>query len=103
VPAPSPSTGQGASLAIESALQVARCLRDIPDPARAFAAYEALRRERVERITKRGAKTNRKKTPGPIGRKMMHATMPVFFKLMNFEKVLGWEQRYRIEWEAPVR
>jgi 2-polyprenyl-6-methoxyphenol hydroxylase-like FAD-dependent oxidoreductase len=103
VHAPSNSTGQGASLAIESALQVARCLRDIPDPARAFAAYEALRRERVERITKRGAKTNRKKTPGPIGRKMMHATMPVFFKLMNFEKVLGWEQRYRIEWEAPVR
>jgi len=103
VHAPSNSTGQGASLAIESALQVARCLRDIPDPARAFAAYEALRRERVERITKRGAKTNRKKTPGPIGRKMMHATMPLFFKLMNFEKVLGWEQRYRIQWQAPVR
>jgi len=103
VHAPSNSTGQGASLAIESALQVARCLRDIPDPARAFAAYEALRRERVERITKRGAKTNRKKTPGPIGRKMMHATMPLFFKLMNFEKALGWEQRYRIQWQAPVR
>ena len=103
VHAPSNSTGQGASLAIESALQLARCLRDIADPAEAFAAYEALRRERVERITKRGARTNRKKTPGPVGRKVMHLTMPVFFKLMNFDKVLGWEQRYRIEWEAPVR
>jgi len=29
--------------------------------------------------------------------------MPLFFKLMNFEKVLGWEQRYRIQWQAPVR
>ena len=102
VHAPSNSTGQGASLAIESALHLARCLRDIPDPAAAFAAYEALRRERVERITKRGARTNRTKTPGPIGRKVMHLTMPLFFKMMNLDKVLGSEQRYRIDWEAPV-
>lgn len=102
VHAPSNSTGQGASLAIESALQLARCLRDIPEPAEAFAAYETLRRERVERITKRGARTNRTKTPGPVGRKIMHAVMPLFFKLMNFDKVAGWEQRYRIDWEAPV-
>ena len=32
VHAPSNSTGQGASLAIESAIQLARCLRDLPDP-----------------------------------------------------------------------
>ena len=28
--------------------------------------------------------------------------MPIFFKLMNFEKVMGWEQRYRIDWDAPA-
>jgi len=102
VHAPSNSTGQGASLAIESAIQLARCLRDLPDPASAFAAYEGLRRERVERITKRGARTNSAKTPGPVGRKLMHALMPIFFKLMNFEKTMGREQRYRIDWDAPV-
>ena len=108
VHAPSNSTGQGASLAIESALHLARCLRDIPESAEAFAAYEALRRERVERververITRRGARLNRTKTPGPVGRKVMHLTMPVLFRLMNFDKVMGWEQRYRIEWEAEV-
>jgi hypothetical protein len=32
----------------------------------------------------------------------MQALMPVFFKVMNFEKVMGWEQRYRIDWDAPV-
>jgi hypothetical protein len=32
----------------------------------------------------------------------MHALMPIFFKLMNFEKTIGWEQRYRIDWDAPV-
>ena len=102
VHAPSNSTGQGASLAIESAIQLARCLRDLPDPTSAFAAYEGLRRERVERITKRGARTNSAKTPGPVGRKLMHALMPIFFKMMNFEKTRGWEQRYRIDWDAPV-
>ncbi|NUR60284.1 MAG: FAD-dependent monooxygenase [Catenulispora sp.] len=102
VHAPSNSTGQGASLAIESALQLARCLRDRPDAESAFAAYEHLRRERVERITKRGARTNSAKTPGPVARKLMHLTMPLFFRLMNFDKVMGWEQRYRIDWDAPV-
>jgi 2-polyprenyl-6-methoxyphenol hydroxylase-like FAD-dependent oxidoreductase len=102
VHAPSNSTGQGASLAIESAIQLARCLRDLPDATSAFAAYEQLRRERVEKITKRGARTNRAKTPGPIGRRMMQVTMPVFFRLLNFEKALGWEQRYRIDWNARV-
>ena len=102
VHAPSNSTGQGASLAIESALQLARCLRDRPDPRSAFASYEQLRRERVERITKRGARTNFAKTPGPVARKLMHVTMPLFFRLMNFDKVMGWEQRYRIDWDAVV-
>ena len=54
VHAPSNSTGQGASLAIESSIQLARCLRDLPDATSAFSAYERLRRERVEAITKTG-------------------------------------------------
>ena len=64
VHAPSNSTGQGASLAIESAIQLARCLRDLPDAASAFAAYERLRRARVEKITKRGARINTPRRPG---------------------------------------
>jgi 2-polyprenyl-6-methoxyphenol hydroxylase-like FAD-dependent oxidoreductase len=47
VHAPSNSSGQGASLAIESAIELARCLRDLPDAPSAFAAYERLRRPRV--------------------------------------------------------
>ncbi len=102
VHAPSNSTGQGASLAVESAIQLARCLRDLPDASSAFAAYEALRRARVEKITKRGAKLNHAKTPGPVARKMMQLIMPIMFKAMNPEKTLGWEQRYTIDWEVPV-
>lgn len=72
---PSSSSGQGASLAIESAIELARALRDMPYPE-AFAAYEKLRRPRVEMVI---AATNRKNsakapvrccarsTPGPSG------------------------------------
>ncbi len=102
VHAPSNSTGQGASLAIESAIQLARCLRDLPDPGSAFATYEHLRRDRVEKITKRGARTNSVKTPGPVARTIMQTFMPLFFKVMDFEKTTGPEQRYTIDWHARV-
>jgi 2-polyprenyl-6-methoxyphenol hydroxylase-like FAD-dependent oxidoreductase len=102
VHAPSNSTGQGASLAIESAIQLARCLRDLPDPVSAFAAYERLRRERVEKIARRGARTNSAKTPGPVGRRIMQTVMPLFFKAMNFEKTIGPEQRYSIDWDEHL-
>jgi hypothetical protein len=32
----------------------------------------------------------------------MHALMPIFFKVTNFEKVMGREQRYQIDWDAPA-
>ncbi|HZW88240.1 MAG TPA: NAD(P)/FAD-dependent oxidoreductase, partial [Myxococcaceae bacterium] len=37
--ATSPSSGQGASLAAEDAVELARCLRDVPDLGAAFHAY----------------------------------------------------------------
>ncbi|MFD9949014.1 FAD-dependent monooxygenase [Nonomuraea sp. NPDC059023] len=43
----SAGSGQGASQAIESSLELARALRDAPTVAGAFAAYESVRRERV--------------------------------------------------------
>ena len=84
-------------------IQLARCLRDLPDAETAFAAYEGLRRARVEKITKRGARINHAKAPGPVARRMMQLMMPIMFKMMNPEKTMGWEQRYTIDWDAPVR
>ena len=48
--AASPATTQGASLAIEDAIVLAQCLRDVPGLAAALATYEHLRRSRVERV-----------------------------------------------------
>ncbi|WP_416968761.1 FAD-dependent oxidoreductase [Streptomyces sp. 4F14] len=46
--AASPATGQGASMALEDAVVLAKCLRDLPDLDAALDRYEALRRPRVE-------------------------------------------------------
>ncbi|MGV4980769.1 FAD-dependent oxidoreductase [Streptomyces sp. NRAIS4] len=46
--AASPATGQGASMALEDAVVLAKALRDLPDAQAAFTAYERHRRPRVE-------------------------------------------------------
>ena len=48
--ATSPHAGQGASLALEDALRLSRLLQDGQDLAATFAAFEAERRRRAERI-----------------------------------------------------
>ncbi len=103
VHAPSNSTGQGASLAMESAIQLARCLRDLPDVPSAFDAYERLRRPRVEKIAARGARISGAKAPGPIAQRMMRLLIPIMVKTMNLEKTMAAEQRYTIDWEVPVQ
>jgi FAD-dependent urate hydroxylase len=52
-----PSAGQGASMALEDAVMLAKCLRDCPSAPAAFATFEALHRDRVERIVKHGARS----------------------------------------------
>ncbi|MFT4135726.1 FAD-dependent monooxygenase [Microbacterium sp.] len=61
VHAPSSTSGQGASLALESAIELARALRDLPDIADAFTAYEQIRRPRVEAIAAMAAAANNRK------------------------------------------
>jgi 2-polyprenyl-6-methoxyphenol hydroxylase-like FAD-dependent oxidoreductase len=63
--APAPTSGQGASMAAEDAVVLAKCLRDLPDIPRAFAAYEQLRRQRVERIVAQGPAGAATRSPAP--------------------------------------
>lgn len=48
--ATSPAAGQGASMALEDAVMLAKSLRDLPDRDQAFVVYEQLRRNRVARV-----------------------------------------------------
>jgi FAD-dependent urate hydroxylase len=97
---PSPSSGQGASMAIESAVELARSLRDLPQD-QAFTAYEHLRRDRVTRIIKFAARTNRHKAAGPLGRYLRDLLMPIAMKMAKPEKT-AWQYNHHIDWDTPV-
>jgi FAD-dependent urate hydroxylase len=101
--APSPTSGQGASMAAEDAVVLARCLRDLPDLPQALAAYEGLRRRRVERIVAQGARSSSTKTPGPVGRVLRDLLLPVVFKLLVTDRSLAWMYDHHIDWDAPTR
>ncbi|WP_328752582.1 FAD-dependent monooxygenase [Streptomyces sp. NBC_00285] len=67
--AASPATGQGASMALEDAVVLAKSLRDAPDTDAALALYETLRRPRVEHnITVSGNISRGTHTPSAASR-----------------------------------
>jgi FAD-dependent urate hydroxylase len=100
--APTPTSGQGASLAIEDAVVLAKCLRDLPDPQQAFARFEALRRPRVERIIKVAARINSNKTARPLTRVVRDAVLPVILRITTNSKQVNQQYRYHIDWDTPI-
>jgi 2-polyprenyl-6-methoxyphenol hydroxylase-like FAD-dependent oxidoreductase len=82
--AASPSTAQGASLALEDAVILAQCLRDqaVSD---ALSVYESLRRKRVERVVQSGASAVNPKPPGPGPRQ---------------PPSVDWLLKHHIDWES---
>jgi 2-polyprenyl-6-methoxyphenol hydroxylase-like FAD-dependent oxidoreductase len=67
--AASPTTTQGASMAIEDAVVLAQCLRDVPGRAAALGTYERLRRSRVERVVQSGASGDNAAPSAPAGQR----------------------------------
>jgi 2-polyprenyl-6-methoxyphenol hydroxylase-like FAD-dependent oxidoreductase len=102
--ATSPASGQGASMAIEDGVVLAKCLRDLPDIRQAFAAYERLRRERVERVVAQGARSSSGKAAGPIARVLRDLMLPVILKRVagSGERSLAWMYGYHIDWDEKV-
>ncbi|MFC4058746.1 FAD-dependent oxidoreductase [Planomonospora corallina] len=100
--ATSPSAGQGASMAIEDAVVLARCLRDLPDTRDAFAAFERLRRGRVERVVAQGRRNGSGKAPGAAGAFVRDLVLPVAMRHLARRNSLAWMYDHRIAWEEPV-
>jgi FAD-dependent urate hydroxylase len=100
--ATAPSSGQGASMAIEDAVVLARCLRDLPEIGQALAAYERLRRARVERIVAHGARTSNSKAAGPVARVLRDLMMPAILKRVADGGSLAWMHDYHIDWDEKV-
>ena len=99
--ATSPASGQGASMAIEDAVELGRCLRDLPEPDAAFAAYERLRRSRVEQVVADGARSSTVKAAGPVARVLRDALLPIFLRRQG-DRAAAWLHGHHIDWDAPV-
>ena len=100
--ATSPSSGQGASLAIEDGLVLAQCLRDLPSPAMAFGRFEHLRRARAERVVEFSRRISNTKTAGPIARVFRDLMMPIFLRKAANPEALAWLYRHHIDWDTPI-
>jgi FAD-dependent urate hydroxylase len=97
-----PSSGQGASMAIEDAILLAKCLRDCAEVSTALATYERLRRRRVERVVAYSARVGQSKTLGTVGRWLRDLAMPLALRLFASPNAQAWLYRYHIDWREPV-
>lgn len=98
--APSPSSGQGASLAIEDAVVLGTCLRDGEDVEAAFARFEQIRRPRVEKIIRWAERVNSSKAAGPVGRVVRDAMLPVALRLSARSSAHEQTYGHRVVWGA---
>ena len=100
--APSPTSGQGASMAAEDGVILAKALRDLPTIPEALAAYEQARRARVEKIVAYGARMTSAKMPGAVGRVIRDAMLRLVFRFVVSDRSMAWQFDHRVEWDRPL-
>ena len=104
--AAAPSSGQGASMAFEDAVVLAKSLRESSDVEDALARYEAVRRPRVERVVQYGARFSSAKAPGTASRIIRDLMLPFIFKRAASPKSMqsmSWLFNYHIDWDEPLQ
>ncbi|HEX7090137.1 MAG TPA: NAD(P)/FAD-dependent oxidoreductase [Longimicrobiales bacterium] len=99
----SPSAGQGASQALEDAIVLAKCLRDVAPVEAALARYEALRRPRAERIVAEGRRRGTYKAlESRAAVRVRDLLLPLAMRVFANERRLAWIHDYRVRWDEPV-
>ena len=77
----SPSSGQGASLAIEDAVVLAGLLRDAPTPAAAFDGFVRERKARAEKVVRFGRRIGDRKVASTTGSLFRDLTLGLFLRM----------------------
>jgi salicylate hydroxylase len=85
--------GQGASMAIEDAIALARQLQARPSVPAALAGFDQVRRARVGKMAKSAAANRDAKTAGPVAARLREMVMPLVFNRM-YERATGWLYDY---------
>ena len=87
-------------MAIGDAVVLAKCLRDEPYIEDAFATYEHVRRDRVERVVAQGRKNGNGKTPGLFGRIARDLMLRLIFGYLRSkgDSPMGWIFEHHVTW-----
>jgi len=88
-------------MAMEDAVVLAKCLRDVPDTEEAFVVFEALRKDRVEKLVEEARRTGNHKAPSnALTRRIRNLVLPFFLKrgVENTRRV----HSYRVDWDERV-
>ena len=87
--------GQGASMAIEDAVELARQLRGPGTVADGLARFGASRRDRAGKMAKIAAANRDAKTAGPVSAALRNLIMPFMFARF-YERATGWLYDYSV-------
>lgn len=98
--ATSPSAGQGASLALEDAIVLGKCLRDVADVAQAFTTFQNLRKARVEAAVRQARRSGSRKIPHPVMGRFRDLMLPLFLKVAASSAEKGYA--YKVDWGERV-
>ena len=96
-----PHAGQGASLALESSIVLAKCMRDIPDTRKAFAKYQQIRKPRVEKMILMARKQGKFSTmQNPIMKWLRAKFLSYMLKRgsSQIDEIYG----YKVDWSKKV-
>ncbi|WP_172277970.1 FAD-dependent oxidoreductase [Chryseobacterium sp. LAM-KRS1] len=94
----SPNSGQGASMALEDAMLLAKLLRDQKECLSAFSLFEQERRPRVEKIVLEGRRRGEDKVVVNGFKQFIRETMIRIFINLFGSKGNDWLFSYKIKW-----
>lgn len=99
-----PASEQGAALAVEDGVELARCLRDLP-AAEALATFERLRRGRVEAVVAAG-RAGTSRAHQPVLAKKFRELRRKGIRLIDWQRRPptggGWTYDHHIEWDVKA-
>ena len=97
-----PHAGQGASMALESSIILAKCIRDIPDTQMAFAKFQELRKPRVEHMILQARKQGKFSTmTNPVMKWFRAKILPLMIK--HGSSQLDEIYNYKTDWENTIK
>lgn len=96
-----PASGQGASVAIEDGVLLAKHLRQLPTRP-AFEAFERSRRPHIERVIAEADRSGNQRVPGAVRRFVRDLTLPFACRFMDPRRAFAWTPDHRVDWDGPV-